>query len=76
MGIELNVWKYISFVQFNSGATTIQHRRKPGETTAAEETDTGARWWLTLRLWWREDQRSNDGIEYVDLKVSVARMSD
>ena len=45
----------------NGGAATIQCHHKPGETTAAEESNKGARRWKTLRLWWREDQRSNDG---------------
>ena len=45
----------------NSEAVTIQHRRKPGETTAAEESDNGARRWTTQRLWKREDQKSSDG---------------
>ena len=45
----------------NGRAVTIQHRREPGETTAAEESDKGARRWITSRLWWREDQQSSDG---------------
>ena len=45
----------------NSGAATIQHHCEPGETTAAEKSDNGARWWITPRLWWREDQQSSDG---------------
>ena len=45
----------------NGGAANIQHRREPGETTAAEESDNKASRWTTQRLWWREDQGSSDG---------------
>ena len=44
----------------NRGVSTIQHHREPEETTAAEESESGARWWTTLRLWRMEDQQSND----------------
>ena len=45
----------------NDGALTIQHRHKPGETTAAEQSNNGARQWTTQGLWLTEDQWSSDG---------------
>ena len=53
----LNTWRPRQQWQSSDHPTSLW----AGETTAAEESNKAAWQWITLRLWWRDDQRSNNG---------------